>query len=175
MAKSLPRSASNWWILLLEGAVQLILGLLLLFSTDITIFILIQLIGIYWLIRGLIMIIQIFIGKEKDWGWLLLGGLLGIIAGIVVLRYPIFSSFILLEFLVVLIAFVGIVQGTIAIIRGLKVESFWEVILGITLWIVCLFLLFNPLSSVLTLPIVIGILWVLNGAVLTLMSFYLRK
>ncbi|MCL5432903.1 MAG: DUF308 domain-containing protein [Patescibacteria group bacterium] len=175
MAKNLSKKSSEWWIFFLEGVFQLILGLLLLFSTDITVFLLVQLLGIYWLIRGIIMIIRVLIGKERNWGWVMLGGILGIAAGIIVLRYPIFSSFILLEFLVVLIAFVGIIQGTISLVGGFKNSSFGEVILGAVLWIICLFLLFNPLSSVIALPVVIGILWLVSGAILTTMSFYLRK
>lgn len=121
------------------------------------------------------MIIQIFIRKERDWGLLLLGGLLGIIAGILVLRYPIFSTFMLLEFLVIFIAITGIIQGTISVVRGSMNKSFGEVLLGIALWIVCILLFVNPLSSVMALPVVIGIFWVFTGMVLTAMSFYLRK
>lgn len=176
MAKILPKKlASYWWMLLLEGLLQLILGLLLLVSTDMTVFILIQILGIYWLIRGLIMIVQMFAEREKNRGWLLLGGILGIMSGIIVLRYPVFSSFILLDFLVILIAFVGIVQGTVSIINGAKTDNIWQILLGIVIWIICLALFFNPLSSVAALPIVIGILWVLDGTIMTVMSFFLRR
>ncbi|MCL4416651.1 MAG: DUF308 domain-containing protein [Patescibacteria group bacterium] len=175
MAKNLSKKSSDWWIFLLEGVFQLILGLLLLFSTDITVFLLVQLLGVYWLIRGIIMIIRVLIGKERNWGWVMLGGILGIVSGIIVLRYPIFSSFIILEFLVVLIAFVGIIQGTISLVSGFRGGSFGEVLLGAVLWIICLLLLFNPLSSIIALPVVIGILWIVSGAILTTMSFYLRK
>lgn len=175
MVKNLPGKTSYWWILLFEGVLQLILGLLLLFSTDVTILVLVEILGIYWLIRGIIMIFQIFIGNGKNWGWTLLGGLLGILAGIVVLRYPLFSTFIVLEFLVILIALVGLVQGTISIVNGLRGEGFWQVLLGAVIWIICLFLLFNPLGSAAALPLVIGIFWVVDGIALTIMSFYLRR
>lgn len=171
----LPNRSQFWWILLIEGAVQLVLGLLLLFSTDMTVFLLIQLLGIYWLIRGLIMIIQVFVTKERNKGWAFLGGILGVIAGIIVLRYPLFSGFIMLEFLVILIAFVGIVQGTISLVDGFRGKSFGEVLLGIVLWIICLLLLFNPLGSALALPFVIGIIWVISGTVLTVSAFKLGK
>jgi len=174
MKQNLSRP-SYWWIFLLEGLAQLIIGLLLLISTDITTFLLVQVIGIYWLIRGLIMIIQIFLRKERDWGLLLFGGVLGILSGILVLRYPIFSTFMLLEFLVIFIAITGIIQGTISVVRGSMSKNFGEVLLGIALWIVCILLFINPLSSVMALPIVIGIWWVFTGMVLTAMSFYIRK
>lgn len=160
---------------MIEGLTQLTIGLLLLVSTDITTFLLVQIMGLYWLIRGIIMIIQIFLRKERDWGLLLFGGLLGILSGILVLRYPIFSTFILLEFLVVFIAITGIIQGTISIVRGSISKSFGEVLLGIALCVVCIFLFINPLSSVMTLPVIIGIFWVFTGMGLTAMSFYMRK
>src|SRR3990167_10010619 len=144
MAKSLPGKSSYWWILLIEGLLQLVLGVLLLVSTDISVFLLIQLLGLYWLIRGIIMIFQAFIIHGKDFGMMILGGILGIVSGFVVLRYPLFSGFIMLEFLVLIIAFVGMVQGTISIVRGLQ-DSLGELILGIILWIIALFLIFNPL------------------------------
>jgi len=174
MKNNLPKT-SYWWTFLLEGLVQLTIGLLLLVSTDITIFLLVQLMGLYWLIRGMIMIIQIFLRKEKDWGLLLFGGVLGIFSGILVLRYPIFSTFILLEFLVVFIAITGIIQGTISVVRGSISKSFGEVLLGIALWVACILLFVNPLSSVMALSVVIGIFWVFTGMVLTAVSFYIRK
>jgi len=166
---------SYWWIFLLEGLTQLIIGFLLLVSTDITTFLLIQLMGMYWLIRGLIMVIQIFLRKEKDWGLLLFGGVLGIISGILVLRYPIFSTFILLESLTIIIAITGIMQGTISVVRGSMSKNFGEILLGIALLVACIFLFVNPLSAVMTLPVIIGIFWVFTGMLLTVLSFYLRK
>lgn len=175
MAKRLPKRSPFWWVIFLEGIIQLALGLLLLFSTDLTVFLLIQLLGIYWLIRGIIMIMLMFINKERNRVWLLLSGILGIIAGILVLRYPIFSSFLLLEFLVLLIAFVGLVQGTISFALGIIEESLGQLILGVVLWIVCMLLFFNPVSSVMALPIAIGIIWTIGGAVLTVTSLSSRK
>lgn len=170
MSKQLPKRSPYWWVYLLEGIIQLILGFLLLVSPDVTTIVLVQFLGIYWLIRGLIMVIRVFATKEKNKGWMLLGALLGIVAGILVLRYPLFSAFILLDILLVLIALVGMVQGTISIVQGFMYKMTGEVILGFVLWLICLFLFVNPLSSVLALPFVIGILWIIGGTALTVMS-----
>lgn len=175
MKKKLPTAKTAYWWLLLEGITQLILGLLLLFSTDITVFLLLQLLGIYWLIRGFILIIQAFSTKEAGKGWLLFGGILGILSGIVVLRYPIFSGILLLEFLVILIAFVGMVQGIIALVMGVKKKSFGEVLLGIVLCTVCLLIFANPTGSLLALLFVIGMIWVLTGTALIITALSIRK
>lgn len=167
--------SSNWWVLFLEGIIQFVLGLLLLFSTDITFFTLVEILGIYWLIRGIVMIVRVCIGREKNWSWTLAGGVLGVIAGILVFRYPLFSGFVLMEFLVLFVAIVGLIQGTISLVEGFSRKSFGEVILGVILWIVCLFLFSNPFSSALAVPIVIGILWVFGGAVLTVTAVAMKK
>jgi len=175
MKNKLPKKNEFWWVLFLEGIIQLVLGLLLIFSTDMTVFLLIQLLGIYWLIRGIIMIIQVFVTKEKSKGWLLFGGILGLLAGVLVLRYPIFSGFVVLEFLFVFIAIVGLIQGTISLVHGVSRNNVGEVLLGIVLWIVCLLLFSNPLSSMLALPIAIGIIWLIGGTTLAITAYSVRK
>jgi len=175
MKHTLSASTSYWWVLFLEGLFQLVLGSLLLVSTDITMLVLVEFLGIYWLIRGVIMIVLMFVGKYKDRMLLLFGGLLGIIAGIVVLRYPLFSTFLMLETLVVFIAIIGLVQGAISIVKGSLSGGFGDVLLGIILCIVGFLLLFNPFSAVLALPVAIGILWVIGGTVLLATSLYARK
>lgn len=170
MMKKLPKRSPYWWVYLLEGVIQLVLGFLLLVSPDVTTLVLVQFLGIYWLLRGIILVIRVFVTKDRNKGWMLLGALLGIVAGILVLRYPIFATFILLDVLLVLIALVGMVQGTISIVQGFAFKMTGEVVLGIVLWLICLFLFMNPLSSVLALPVVIGVLWIIGGTALTVMS-----
>jgi uncharacterized membrane protein HdeD (DUF308 family) len=51
---------STWWIVLLESIIALVFGLLLLFSPIKAALLLLQFIGIYWLISGIIAIFEIF-------------------------------------------------------------------------------------------------------------------
>lgn len=174
MTKKLPKHSTVWWIFLLEGIIQLVLGFLLLLSPDVTVLLLVEFLGIYWLIRGIIMIIRVLVTKERNKGWMLLGGIIGIIAGIIVLRYPLFSAFLVLETMLLLVAFVGLIQGTISIVQGIGLKSAGEVILGVILCLICLVLLFNPISALVALPVVIGILWIIGGTALTVMALTTR-
>jgi uncharacterized membrane protein HdeD (DUF308 family) len=76
-----------WWLVLLEGIAAIILGLLLLTAPQATLLVLVQLLGIYWLVKGIFQIISIFIDSSR-WGWKLFAGILGIVAGIIILGHP---------------------------------------------------------------------------------------
>jgi uncharacterized membrane protein HdeD (DUF308 family) len=80
-----------WWLVLLEGIVAVIIGLFLLTAPGATLFVLIQTLGIFWLVGGIFRTVSIFIDTSL-WGWKLVGGALGILAGIVVLQHPLWSS-----------------------------------------------------------------------------------
>ena len=88
MSNFLKESASNrWWLVLLQGIALLILGFLLLAAPQLTTLSLIVFLGIYWLVSGIFSIVEIFAGdKSTHWGWLLLYGVLGILAGLAVFR-----------------------------------------------------------------------------------------
>ena len=82
-----------WWLVLIQGIAALILGLLLVTSPGMTTVILIQLLGIYWLIDGIFSIVRIFTKSTNiHWGWLLFRGILGIIAGLLVIQNPLWST-----------------------------------------------------------------------------------
>jgi uncharacterized membrane protein HdeD (DUF308 family) len=61
-----------WWLVLLEGIAAIILGILLLTAPQATLFVLVQLLGIYWLVKGIFQIANIFIDSSR-WGWKLFG------------------------------------------------------------------------------------------------------
>src|SRR5215203_5919243 len=69
-----------WWLVLLEGIAAAIIGLFLLTAPGATLFVLIQVLGIFWLVGGIFRIIGIFIDTSL-WGWKLIGGAFGIVGG----------------------------------------------------------------------------------------------
>jgi uncharacterized membrane protein HdeD (DUF308 family) len=87
----LPSPSVPWWLDLLEGIAAVIIGIFLLTSPGITLFALVQITGFFWLIGGIFRIVSIFV-ESSSWGWKLLGGIIGILAGLVVLQHPVWSS-----------------------------------------------------------------------------------
>src|SRR5690348_6551026 len=97
-----------WWIVLIEGIFALIFGIFLISAPGSTSVFLVTVLGFYWLIRGIFSIIEIFIPNTgTHWGWLLFMGILGIIAGMVVLRHPIYATYLVGTFLIVFLAVDG--------------------------------------------------------------------
>jgi uncharacterized membrane protein HdeD (DUF308 family) len=96
----------------LEGIAAIIIGLLLLTSPAMTAIVLVQLLGIYWLIAGIFQIVAIFMDSSM-WGWKLFSGVLGIIAGILILRHPLWSALLVPATLVILLGLLGITIGII--------------------------------------------------------------
>src|SRR5215469_16393579 len=77
-----------WWLLLLQGIALVIIGILLWLETGITLFTLVLFTGIYWLIGGIFDLVRVFTDRT-GWGWRLVAAIVGVVAGIVVIRHPV--------------------------------------------------------------------------------------
>ena len=162
-----------WWLVLLEGIALVILGLLLLTSPGMTTFVLIQFLGIYWLIRGIFVIVSMFM-DHRQWGWKLFSGILGIIAGVIILQHPLWSAILVPATLVWLLGFFGIIMGFISIFQAFKGAGWGVGLLGVLSIIFGLYLLANTFISTLSLPWVVGIFALIGGVVAIWNSFKVR-
>jgi uncharacterized membrane protein HdeD (DUF308 family) len=165
-----------WWLLLLQGISTLVLGLLLLTQPASTTEVIVVFVGAYWLVSGIFSIVRIFSAAGRaHWGWSLLGGLLGILAGIFVLQHPIISTVLLPATLVIVIAIQGILIGIIDIVRGFKGDGLGAYFMGALNILIGLWLWFNPLAAAASMPIVIGIFGLIGGVFLIYHAFQLRR
>lgn len=162
-----------WWMILLEGISLVVLGILLLVKPGMTTLILVQFLGIYWLIAGIFKIISIFLDSSM-WGWKLLGGILGIIAGIIVLNHPLWSPVIIATTFLIILGIQGIIIGGISIFQAFKGAGWGAAILGALSVIFGIVLLANAFLFSFSLPWVIGILALIGGIVTTFMAFRAR-
>lgn len=165
-----------WWVALIQGIAALIIGVLLLMSPGMTTLVLVQLLGIYWLIDGIISIVRIFTkSTDTHWGWLLARGIFGIIVGLVVIQHPIWSTVLIPTTIVIVMGFYGIVGGIIGLVEGFSGGVKWGVVaLGALSLILGIILLFNPLLGATILPIVVGIFAIIFGIIAIIMSFKMR-
>ena len=162
-----------WWLVLINGIAVLILGLLLLTNTKATLFIMIQFLGIYWLVAGIFSIIGIFVDKTS-WGWKLFSGILGIIAGILVLNHPLWSAILVPTTLVFILGIQGIIVGIVGIIQAFKGAGWGAGILGALSIVFGLVLMMNPILGAAALPWVLGIFGVVGGIFAIIAAFRLK-
>src|SRR3954451_18068724 len=85
--------SSLWWIVLLQGIAAIILGLLLITNPATTLETLIIFLGVWWLIGGVFDLVRLFVDRTQ-WGWKLASGIIGILAGLAIIRHPMWASVI---------------------------------------------------------------------------------
>jgi uncharacterized membrane protein HdeD (DUF308 family) len=151
-----------WWVVFLEGVIAIIAGLFLLYQPVITTILLIQVLGIFWLAGGIVSVIGALVFPGNRW-WKLLSGILSLIAGIVILMYPVYSPFIVLTLLIIFIGAWVIVTGAVKFAWALKGGGWGMGILGILTIILGLLLLANSLAGILILPWIFGFFLIIGG------------
>jgi uncharacterized membrane protein HdeD (DUF308 family) len=140
-----------WWVVLLQGIAAVILGIFLLLKPGMTTVVVTQIIGIYWFVSGIFQIIAIFIDSSQ-WGWKLFSGVLGIIAGMVIIQHPLWSPILLGEVLVIVLGIEGLIIGVINLIQAFQGAGWGVGILGVLSILFGIVLLVKPFMAALSLP-----------------------
>src|SRR5215213_7547017 len=107
--------ALPWELVLVEGIVVALFGLLLLVAPGASLFFLVLLLGIYLLIAGIFRVIGIFL-DSSSWGWKLAAAILCLIAGVAILSDPLWSTTLASRGLVILVGFLAMLQGAAGLI-----------------------------------------------------------
>jgi uncharacterized membrane protein HdeD (DUF308 family) len=167
--------SKHWWIVLLEGIALVIIGILLFTDTEQTLFTLVLFLGIWWFISGIFDLVSLFIDRTH-WGWKLFSGILGILAGLLIIRHPVWASVLVPVSLVWVLGFFGIVIGIIALIRAFQGAGWGIGILGVISLILGIILLGANMGVALATIIVVGALWAIVGGIVAIVySFRLRS
>jgi uncharacterized membrane protein HdeD (DUF308 family) len=178
MQATLPAPAARiasipWWVILLQGIAAVIVGLLLLTEPGATIVSIVQVVGIYWLVGGILSIVSIFVDSQL-WGWKLLSGLVGVLAGLFIVQHPIWSAVFVPTTLVIVIAVQGLVTGGVHLFLAFKHRSLGLGALGGLNILLGLILLGSPMSGVLALASVYGVLSIIGGGISIYTAFRAR-
>jgi uncharacterized membrane protein HdeD (DUF308 family) len=169
-----PQQSSIWWVFLLQGLAGIILGLMLLTEPGATMVALTTLLGFYWLIMGVLALVQVFVDRSTPWMWSLLSGIVGILAGLFVLRHPLLAALTVPTILVIILGVQGLVMGVIEIIGGFKGGGVGSFILGAVNVLVGLLLLGSPVAAALAVPLVFGVLLLIQGVASIVLAFRVR-
>jgi uncharacterized membrane protein HdeD (DUF308 family) len=172
-AISAEEKTTPWWLVLINGIAALILGILLLTSPGSTVVFLVQFLGIYWLVAGIFQIIGIFVDSTA-WGWKLFAGILGILAGIVILNHPLISPLVVGISITVILGVQGIIFGILGIIQAFQGAGWGAGILGALSIVFGLVLLFNAVLGAAALPWVLGIFGIVGGIAAIIAAFRMR-
>ena len=168
-AEALP-----WGLVLVEGIVVALLGLLLLVAPGASLFFIVQLLGIYLFIAGIFRIIGIFL-DASSWGLKLIAGVLCLIAGLAVLRHPLWSTTLASTGLVILVGFLAMLQGAAGLVVAFQGGGWGMGVLSVLGILLGLILVINPLIGVATLTLVLAIIMLIGGVGTIVQAFRIRR
>ena len=158
------------WLIVIQGVAAILLGLALLTAPGASSVILVQFLAIYWLISGTIGLVSL-IWDRSQWGWKLFGGILGIIAGMAVIKHPMYATVLVGTTLVIFMGILALAFGVMQLVRAFSGGGWGMGLLGALDVIIGLFLIFNPLGGAIALPIVLGAFLLVGGIAGTIAAF----
>lgn len=173
-AFSEQKRAMPWWIPLIEGIVLIVVGVLLFSNPAQTIVVLAQILAIYWLIAGIMELVSLFIDRSA-WGLKLIGGILGIWAGLFIINNPIGGTLAFGLAVVVILGIQALILGVVNIIQAFRGGGWGIGLLGVVNIIFGAILLANTLIATTLLPWVLGGIAIVGGIAAIVMAFRLKS
>jgi uncharacterized membrane protein HdeD (DUF308 family) len=168
----------NWWLYLMEGVVAIVLGILALVWPGHALSVMILFFGLFVLLIGVIRIFAAIgaVGYQQSWGWALAQGILGVIAGLAILKWPGVTALIVLY----LVAFFALTTGIIELVTALAQHQFiphaWLLALSGAVSVLFGVAMFAwPYAGVLTLVFLVGIYAIVFGGFACAFAFRLRS
>ena len=172
---AIPREQSSiWWVFLLQGVAGILLGLMLITDPGATLVAVVTFLGFYWLFTGIMALVRVFVDHSVPWIWSLLVGIIGIFAGLVVLRHPLFAALTVPAVIVIVLGVEALVMGVFDVIGGFSGGGIGSFFLGVINLVIGLLLLASPLSAALAVPLVFGVLLLIQGVALIILAFRIR-
>lgn len=167
---------ATFLFLLVRGLVALGFGLLAVFVPASTAKGLIFVFGIFCLIDGVLGLIAAFVLRGPRWGWILFGGILGIVLGIIALRFPetIALAVLLLIAAWAMIAGAFLIAGSFSLKRLDAKGWYWSLVAGAVVLALGVLLLFNPVTGVKSMVVLLGIFALISGVALVVAAFSTR-
>jgi uncharacterized membrane protein HdeD (DUF308 family) len=175
---TLSALSRSWWLILTVAVLAIVLGVLMLANVDGTLKVVAFLVGLQFLVVGIVSVIRAFATKEIDGGQRVLFGILGvlgIIAGVIAMKNPGLTVGVL----AILLGALWLVQGIIEFFGSLGDPGLpdrgWRIFGGLITAIAGAIILFWPAPSVAVLAWVAGLWLVIYGVIGVFAAFKVRR
>jgi uncharacterized membrane protein HdeD (DUF308 family) len=160
-AAATPDRSLNYGFLL-GGITALIFGIILLIRGEEALTLVVVILGLWWLIHGAFMVFSVFV-DGTDWVWKVAIGVLGMIAGILVLMNPQDSTNFLKGTFGVFLGVLGLLIGIAGFVGAFRGGGLGAGVFGAVSAIIGLLVLFYPKDSVDLLITFFAVLLLIDG------------
>ena len=173
ISPSVTRDRTPWWVALIAGLGLTILGLVIFLLPGLTLALVLQFVGVFWLVDGIVGLACIFVDRS-DWGWKLMAGILGVLGGLFVIQHPIWESAFVPIVTNLIIGFIGILIGLVQLLLASRGGGLRAGIPGGVSAILGVLLAFMPTIGAAFLPFMLGGM-ALAGGVATMVASFKRR
>jgi uncharacterized membrane protein HdeD (DUF308 family) len=169
---------AHWRQFLLEGIVLLVLGLIAIIVPPIATIAVEVLIGWLLLVSGIVGLIATFRTRgTPGFGWSLLSGVIGVMAGVVLLAWPLSGAFSLTLILTVFLVLEGVVSILYALEHKRELSGRWVAMLlsgVVDLFLAGIVFAGLPGTAAWAIGLLVGINLVFGGSALIAMALHAR-
>lgn len=173
-----------WWLVLLRGILAIVFGIIALLAPVAALTGIAIVYGAYTLVDGIFTIVHAVRERKrlKAWGWLLFQGIVALIAGVLVLIFPLLAGFFGALFLLWIVVIWNVIHGVAGIRSAAGAEDgrakTWGIIAGVAS--ILLAVLIAVLAFVVPGATLFGVIWaigiwaILFGIMLVVMAIQVR-
>lgn len=177
MESMLKRLTDNWWLFLIQGIASIIFGILALVWPGETLAVLIAILGWFVLINGALGVIFAIASatSSRPWGWRLTYGILGVLVGLLILRWPGLTALTILFFIGFWAIMVGLTEIVGSIADRNEISHAWLLALeGIVSLLFGIAMIVWPGVGLLTVALLVGIYALIHGLLYCAVAFRVR-
>ena len=168
----------HWWVPVLRGIAAVLFGIMAFVYPGLTVAVLVLLFGAWILVDGVFRVIGA-IGhraSDKEWGFDLIIGIMGIIIGFLTFHAPRITALALIIYIAAWALMIGATEIALAIKLRREIKGEWFLILmGLLSIAFAMMLLWNPLPGALALVWLIGSYAIAFGILAIILGFRLRS
>ncbi len=168
----------NWWMLALRGVLAIIFGLIALFFPGIAFLAFLYIFAAYAIIDGIVAVI-VSIGERGSmgrWVWVLVEGILSVVAGIVAIVFPGLTALVLLYVVAAWAILTGITEIVAAFtIPGPATQEWALGLAGLISVVFGILLFIRPGAGLLTILWLVGVYAIVFGILFIVRAFQLRS
>lgn len=167
----------NWWVPVIRGVAAIVFGVIAFVYPGLTVAVLVLLFGAWVLVDGIFRVVGA-IGhrnSDKDWGFDLIIGIMGIVIGFLTFHAPHITALALIIYIAAWALMIGATEIALAIKLRREIRGEWFLILmGVCSILFAIMLLWNPLPGALALVWLIASYAIVFGILGIVLGFRLR-